>query len=256
MSKLFKRPMFRKGGEVMGGIMSGVKPRQKYNLGTRVDRYKDVLTQAMGGTGIDPATQFLLTLGPSLISGQSAGGTKLQEIVGAAEKPTQQLFANLQKEDAMRRKVGLEAGMLGIKGEQAAEQAKIKAKEKFLKDQSPDRYYQTLVEKRTSERAKLKSFDKPSVDLKFARRISEYDAYIEPQLKKTDNPVGKDLAARLQGIVPFDKKNQALDYSGIMAGAVYFDPEQKKFVELVDGEYFTYDPYTYKKEKLDLGVQS
>ena len=29
MSRTLKRPMFRKGGEVMEGIMTGIKPREK-----------------------------------------------------------------------------------------------------------------------------------------------------------------------------------------------------------------------------------
>ena len=33
MSKVLKRPMFRKGGEVMEGIMTGIKPRECF-LGT------------------------------------------------------------------------------------------------------------------------------------------------------------------------------------------------------------------------------
>ena len=37
MSRILKRPMFRKGGEVMEGIMTGIKPRQNYSLGQRVE---------------------------------------------------------------------------------------------------------------------------------------------------------------------------------------------------------------------------
>ena len=35
MSRTLKRPMFRKGGEVMEGIMTGIKPRKMFALGTR-----------------------------------------------------------------------------------------------------------------------------------------------------------------------------------------------------------------------------
>ena len=34
MSRILKRPMFRKGGEVMEGVMTGVKPRQNYKIGS------------------------------------------------------------------------------------------------------------------------------------------------------------------------------------------------------------------------------
>ena len=30
MSRILKRPMFRKGGEVMEGIMTGIKPRKMF----------------------------------------------------------------------------------------------------------------------------------------------------------------------------------------------------------------------------------
>ena len=34
MSRTLKRPMFRKGGEVMEGIMTGIKSRKNYEDGT------------------------------------------------------------------------------------------------------------------------------------------------------------------------------------------------------------------------------
>ena len=50
MSITLKRPMFRKGGEVMEGIMTGIKPRQNYSLEKirlgRVQDYQNVLVIA------------------------------------------------------------------------------------------------------------------------------------------------------------------------------------------------------------------
>ena len=40
MSRILKRPMFRKGGEVMEGIMTGIKPRQNYSLSR--EEYKNI----------------------------------------------------------------------------------------------------------------------------------------------------------------------------------------------------------------------
>jgi len=263
MSRILKRPMFRKGGEVMEGIMTGIKPRQNYSLGQRVEGYKDVLRAATQGasTGPDALTRFLLELGPSLVGGESAGGTKLQEILGATQKPMQNYFASLDKKAQQEKSIGLQAGMLGIKGQQAIEAARAKAKEKYLKDESPERYYNTLVKDRSNALAKLKSFEKPTVDLKFNRNVSEYDAFILPKLRKTENEAGKDIQARYKGLLPFDIKSGIVVYEDLPAGVVFFDPEQKIFVERVPNEkgideYFSYNPYTYTKQKVDFGVKS
>ena len=34
MSRILKRPMFRKGGEVMEGVMTGIKSRENFKLGS------------------------------------------------------------------------------------------------------------------------------------------------------------------------------------------------------------------------------
>jgi hypothetical protein len=258
MSRILKRPMFRKGGEVMEGIMTGIKPRQNYSLAGRVEDYKNVLRAATQGasTGPDALTRFLLELGPSLVGGESAGGTKLQEILGSTQKPMQNYFTALDKKAQQEKSIGLQAGMLGIKGEQAIEAAKAKAKEQYLKDESPSRYYGKLVEKRTEARGKLKTFEKPTIDLAYARPTAEYDAFILPQLRKTENPQGKKIAASLMGFVPFDIKNQTLMYESMQAGAIYYDPKQRVFIERVppsekeEGGYFTYNPSTYERTKL------
>ena len=41
MSKVLKRPMFRKGGEVMEGIMTGIKPRESFQDKGMSDTMRD-----------------------------------------------------------------------------------------------------------------------------------------------------------------------------------------------------------------------
>ena len=83
MSITLKRPMFRKGGEVMEGVMTNIKPRKMFSLGTEDQEIVDDvqrkmrLINAVGGTSplSDPLTQFLLTAGPDLVAGKAAGAT-------------------------------------------------------------------------------------------------------------------------------------------------------------------------------------
>ena len=53
----------------------------------------------------------------------------------------QNYFASLDKKAQQEKSIGLQGAILGIKGQQAIDIAKAKAKEKYLKDESPERYY-------------------------------------------------------------------------------------------------------------------
>ena len=139
MSRTLKRPMFRKGGEVMEGIMTGIKPREMFEdkgmTNDMLDRVRNKvnLIDAVAGAGAsplaDPLTQFLLQTGQNLISGESAGGTKLQEIVGATKKPLAAAVKRQQLKDMSRRKIA--ASLIGKMGTGGLQKYVLQARDAF-----------------------------------------------------------------------------------------------------------------------------
>lgn len=140
MSKVFKRPMFRKGGSVNEGIMTGIVDRENHaenpfvggqrgmgvntdfnleerntspqmnlpDLKTMTKENIDLLLEAAGERGgYDPLTQFLLQYGPAAAK-QTGGGT-FANLIAAAEKPVASLIASKQKEDDFLRSIRTQA---------------------------------------------------------------------------------------------------------------------------------------------------
>ena len=102
----------------MEGIMTGIKPREMFQdkgmSNEMADQLKNIqsrvnLVDAVAGAGssplANPLTQFLLQTGANLIGGTAAGGTKLQEIVGATQQPLATAVKAQQLRDLSRRKV-------------------------------------------------------------------------------------------------------------------------------------------------------
>ena len=191
MSRTLKRPMFRKGGEAMEGIMTGIKPREMFQdkgvSNAMADQLKNVqqrvnLIDAISGAGTsplgDPLTQFLLTTGQNLIAGESAGGTKLQEVIGATRKPLETAIKQQQVKDLSRRKIA--ASLLSksnIDEARAAYNSYGKAKYKTFEEFLP--VYATM---------KLERKPRSAAD----QAQADKDAYIKNILSKKDyrdNPI-------------------------------------------------------------------
>lgn len=112
--KIFKRPMFRKGGEVDGGIMTGL--RENYEQGSTAERLMRVAGQP---AGFDPLTQFLIQGGLSLASQPATGGGTIADIATAVQKPAADLMTGLGKRDEMRQQLALKGELLDIEQEGA-----------------------------------------------------------------------------------------------------------------------------------------
>ena len=122
MSNTFRRPMFRKGGEVGGGITSGM--RNLYAKGTPSERIKAVVDE-YSAPAVDPIAQLLIQGGLRGMS-QTGGGGTLGNLAMAFEQPTQNLFKNLSAQRKEKRDIALEGVIADIGQEQTDEANRIK----------------------------------------------------------------------------------------------------------------------------------
>ena len=132
MSITLKRPMFRRGGEVGGGITSGM--RENFEVGTKPsERIKAVLDE-YSAPAIDPINQLLIEGGLRGMS-QTGGGGTLGNLAMAFEKPTQNLFKNLSAQRKEKRDIALEGVIADIGQEQTDEANRIKKEIAELQNQ-------------------------------------------------------------------------------------------------------------------------
>ena len=138
MSRVFRRPMFRKGGPINDGIMTGIVDREQYGNGfpgpglnnpylipqrgtdtsqpmnlpdlkSITKENIDLLTEAAGPRGgFDPLTTLLLQYGPQAAM-ETRGGSTLRNLIAAGEKPIENLIAGKQKEDDFLRSIRTQA---------------------------------------------------------------------------------------------------------------------------------------------------
>ena len=149
MSRILKRPMFRKGGEVMEGIMTGIEPRENFatkgmsdNMITNVRGKIDLIDAVSGAGRQDNLSNLLISGGMNLLSGENEGDNVLQTLAGAYKQPTQQLFAQQAKDKSGRRAIA--ASLIGKTG--GDDISKIQRNAKKISDITGRPYDQVLNE--------------------------------------------------------------------------------------------------------------
>ena len=137
MSRIFRRPMFRKGGNVGEGIMTGIVDREMHavsdpnGVGAQnapVDfeqQYIDKITAAGAGSqGMDPLTAYLLAAGPAISS-----GTSFSDAVGKLADPNKQLIELMNKRASDERNLKVGAAQFGL--EKGFEKSQTESDRKF-----------------------------------------------------------------------------------------------------------------------------
>jgi hypothetical protein len=120
MSRIFKRPMFRKGGNVMEGVMTGIQDRKNYANGPENPEElfdSNTADNAMLGAdyfmnkygkGGDPLAQALISGGLRAVGGAGAGKGKAAELATAFSPVVDRAFEQMQKQKDSRLGLGVE----------------------------------------------------------------------------------------------------------------------------------------------------
>jgi hypothetical protein len=139
MSRILKRPMFRRGGEVGGGIMTGI--RQNF---AEAGSARDKLLEAYAAypvQSVDPVAKLLISGGLRGLSTTGGGGT-LGNLAKAFQEPTERLFEDIGAQDKARRDLAMVGTKMDIESRTMLQKlALIKAREesKYQKEFSAER---------------------------------------------------------------------------------------------------------------------
>jgi hypothetical protein len=221
--KIFKRPMFRKGGEVGGGIMTGVM-RENYQDGSARERLARIAAQ-YPSSAIDPLSQFLIQGGLNLVSGPATGGGVLADAATAFKEPTAGLFQGLAQKGQMEKELALQGEVLDIEREREMDLLKKKAELKVGKEFRTDQVtpaFENVIEGLTETYSKS---DNPA--LASAANQSAFD------ITKFRREADPKLIARFKGIKNYAYNNQGevvevpREYN---PGDIVYDPVSKEFV--------------------------
>ena len=263
MSRILKRPMFRTGGSTNEGIMHGLVNRQGYKHGSideeRLGTDVSAIKAAMDKYAPLPKSKFPMgQIGLNLVSGQYAGDGLLQNLAGSTRDP----YLQWTEADDARRMAQAQRTSSAISssiGQQFAERtARAKAAGSGMqKDYSAQRNYRDFLLEYTKPPK-----DRYSVTIYniFAPALAEYASYIQDSAYKTEE--GARFMQQVDGIVPnVIKSGQAQwQYNKMSAGAMYFHPEYKAFVQReprtddAPEQLVVYDPYTFKEvRRVNLG---
>tara|TARA_A100001011_G_scaffold267292_1_gene276338 strand:- start:805 stop:1626 length:822 start_codon:yes stop_codon:yes gene_type:complete len=212
MSRILKRPMFRKGGSTNEGIMHGLVDRKGYANGTYKERALEALrTDAPRDTSM---YEMLIGGGLNLVSGAGAGEGLMANVARSYKGPSEEYFKTQRAARDYDRKLEQTAGQIGLEQEFAMEQIGAKS--------NP----QSTLFNRYLDQAVDAGMSGP-----VATRFATYRATMEEDLRQK---VGGN---RLGGIIEFDLNDEKQKRKQL--------PKMKKDI----GKYF-YDPYDGKIKQL------
>jgi hypothetical protein len=259
MSKVFRRPMFRKGGQVNEGIMTGIVDRENHaenpfvggqrGMGVNTDfnleerntspqmnlpdlksmtkENIDLLLEAAGPRGgFDPVTQFLLEYGPEAAT--KTGGGTFANLISAAKKPIESLIAGKQREDDFLRSIRTQATGAAMKQRSELEASE---RDRLFKTELADKQAELNRELSQAEilAAKERADAKYLQDLELQSKKSQADYETRSKLlKEADLLEQKTTTEKIQEYTPGFAEEYDNDFTkGNRRATFEFDIRQK-----------------------------
>ena len=241
--RTLRRPMFRKGGEVGGGIMTGVM-RENYREGSASERLARVAAQ-YPSTAIDPLSQFLIQGGLNLASQPASGSGVIADAAAAFKEPTTGLFKGLAEQGQLGKKLALEGEVLDIERDQALEEIREKARLKVGKDFRTDQVrpaFENVVTKRAEAFAQNKNPAVKASPVLTAENYTKFTREADPKIK-----------AKFKGFKPYTYQGAnivALPTDKYQPGDIIYDPISKDFLVFDNtGGTYRLNPLTFEIEE-------
>jgi len=264
VSRTLKRPMFRRGGQVNNGIMTGIVDRTKKangdfvtNIGKRTDalapEFQSILEK------YTPKTKLPLgQLGFNIASGKFAGDGAIQNLIRSAEGPYKQF---VKTDDARERdirtgsaKLALGQAMKEAQPSNKYSQISLKAKEAFgnpnIKNPTTGKPFTSYGEAFTYFSMSAADPATRSIEGRIENDAKSYiGTYGNNTLAKrhaiADNIIAPLLAREEKNYTGRRIKKKAGKYKEGQSPGVYVDLENKVMVEVMnDGSFNTLKEYS------------
>ena len=225
--------MFRRGGNVGEGIMTGIVDRSNYQMGTvpelgeLTEQNIQALLKAAGPSQeSDPLTTFLLQYGPALA--QQRGGSTLGNIVAAAEKPIASMLESKRRESDFLRGLKIQAAGSAIKQRSEMESAE---RDRLFRQELADKAAELQRDLSQAEivAAKERADAKYLQDLELQAKRSEQEYEMKSKLlKEADLLDQKTTGEKIQEYTPSFAEEYDNDFTKGQRRATFeFETRQK-----------------------------
>ena len=217
MSRILKRPMFRKGGSTNEGIMHGLVDRKGYANGTYKERALEALrTDAPRDTSM---YEMLIGGGLNLVSGAGAGEGLMANVARSYKGPSEEYFKTQRAARDYDRKLEQTAGQIGLEQEFAMEQIGAKSNPQstlfnIYLDQAVDAGMSGPV----------------------ATRFATYRTTMEEELRKKvgDNLLGGIIEDNFNTLNEKQRRSKISKLKKTGMGKYFYDPYDGKIKQLVE----------------------